>query len=181
MAFKWLEDVRFSNLLLKIPSEEKAIEFCEDFGLIPTQEDFLKIESHERRADKYSSRRQSNICDGKLRIDQSSHYKIGWYARCAKIKDKAKNQFVGCDQQFNPLMNTWFERSKLPVLALLHLTLAFVFRTSITIGFVMNDLMLAEETITNWFHYCRAVCREFVIDRSQKIGGPGMIVQIGLL
>lgn len=43
---------------------------------------------------------------------------------------------------------------------------------------MMVELQLASDTVVNWTNFCREVCLICLVDNSQKVGGPGVIVEI---
>ncbi|WP_219822817.1 hypothetical protein, partial [Enterobacter cloacae complex sp. 4DZ3-17B2] len=44
--------------------------------------------------------------------------------------------------------------------------------------FISEDLGLSSKTITNWNSYCREICAYWCETHSDKLGGPGVTVEI---
>ena len=176
MALNVIKDLRFSNLLSKIPDKESAIKFCEEVGLVPSPEDFLRLESHSTESITKFGKTTRSGCNQKLVIQKDPQYKLGWRAVCQPKKNKKGNK-IGCGKTFNPTENTWIERAHLSIQEILLLTMGFILKLFVT--FVMKDIGVVKTSAIAWYQYCRLVCGKYV-NQSGKIGGPGMVVQIGI-
>ena len=82
-----------------------------------------------------------------------------------------------CGMERSVRNGTWFEDSNLTLLQIIHITWLFV-RQRPQIHAMLDAGHLSRTTIVDWYSFCREVCSVFVERHSQKIGGPGMIVEI---
>ncbi|GBM71591.1 hypothetical protein AVEN_116267-1, partial [Araneus ventricosus] len=71
---------------------------------------------------------------------------------------------------------SWFERSHLPIPTILKFLIHWY--VEMKIKFILEQLNITSKTATDWASFCREVCRDILIWRSGKIGGPGIVVEI---
>jgi transposase-like protein len=102
--------------------------------------------------------------------------------RCGKrstvmvIKKKRKSVTCGFFQSVKS--NTWFHFVRLPISTALKFIAHFLWIPVPRYNYICEDLGLSAETIVNWSSYCRELCVYWTEHNSQKLGGPGVIVEI---
>lgn len=99
--------------------------------------------------------------------------------KSVKITDRRKKTIKKqCDTKVSQNNGTWFERCRLNK----GLTCRFVAqwahaRTSQQ--YLKDAYGMSTPTVVDWCHCLREVCIHFINSRSQKLGGPGKMVEIG--
>jgi len=92
---------------------------------------------------------------------------------------KNKNHLKKKQCRVSALKNTCFEKSHISIQNALILTFCFVKKMSYQ--FTIEQTSISNNTVANWFSYCREVCME-ALDREYeeqgRIGGIGKIVEI---
>ena len=79
---------------------------------------------------------------------------------------------------------TWFENTKIPPAQILLVTICFAHKFSYSqtaVACTIGNHLVSENTIADWFSYCREVCvlsMEHKYANRGKIGGPNHIVQV---
>ena len=71
---------------------------------------------------------------------------------------------------------SWFSNSNLTLETIVLLTYFWVYRTEQE--FVKHELGISHTTIVDWYNFSREVCISILENFSQKIGGPGKIIEI---
>ncbi|GBO20003.1 hypothetical protein AVEN_104533-1 [Araneus ventricosus] len=71
---------------------------------------------------------------------------------------------------------SWFERCNLPIPTILQFLIYWC--VEMKTKFILQQLDITSKTATNWASFCREVCRDILMWRSGKIGGPGIVVEI---
>ncbi|GBO24263.1 hypothetical protein AVEN_142774-1 [Araneus ventricosus] len=69
-----------------------------------------------------------------------------------------------------------FERSNLPIPTILQFLIYWCMEMKRK--FICEELNISTTTVTDWASFCREVYRVILIWRSDKIGGPGIVVEI---
>ncbi|GBM51373.1 hypothetical protein AVEN_110821-1 [Araneus ventricosus] len=71
---------------------------------------------------------------------------------------------------------SWFEGSHLPMPTILLFLIYWCLE--IKTKFILEQLDIAANTAADWSSFCREVCLDILICQSDKIGGPGVVVEI---
>jgi len=108
-------------------------------------------------------------CDRLMGRKTGDNYKLGWRFICKR---------AGCNfkRTVNPLKNTFFEKSKLKFTQVFDIVIHWVSHDSVTS--TGNLYQHTDETMVNWYSFCREVAR--IADRhdTPQIGGPTDIVEV---
>ena len=72
--------------------------------------------------------------------------------------------------------NSWFEQSNLTLEEIIKLTNWWCY--SLTENQIMRQLRLSSTTVVDWANFCREVCEEVIVEKSEPIGGKNVRVQI---
>ncbi|EFN60504.1 hypothetical protein EAG_00325, partial [Camponotus floridanus] len=75
-------------------------------------------------------------------------------------------------------VNTWFDHVHLSLSTACKFIAHFLWIPIPRWGYISDDLDLSSETIVNWSSYCRELCVYWAEKYSQKLGGPGTVVEI---
>ena len=131
----------------EIRTNARAQDFAEQVGLIP-QNIICQF------------RRNPNepICGGQMRRTPDREKKAGYRWRCPD-----------CKKTVNPLLQTWFENTKLTFLEALQLTVLWFFRWPVTNA--ASQCYVSEHTAIEWYSFCREVCELVVANDKKPIGG----------
>ena len=162
--------INLYRLSKKLETEESAIQFCQDVGILPRQVHCPNCNS---------------VLDKLYAIDRGHKNKYFKFQCNRKDCRRRRNQVV-------LRHGTWFSKSKLSFRKTILLTYCFikqlsydqtVHETSISPTDSDSDeyLETSSETISDWFSYCREVCIHAVEQHAQqngKIGGRGCTVEI---
>lgn len=160
---KKLHKIEFNlfRLIPKITTEEAAIEFAQEVGLLPTKGvcPLCHKETSQIRA-----RRRNNA-------EQR-------YFQCTEKECKKTKR-----HEVSVKKGTWFEGSKLPYRKSIVLLYAFALKLNSYQAIVESSLggeATSSETVTDFFSYCREVCVENFYDKDsiKKIGGINYTVEI---
>ncbi|CAC5426638.1 unnamed protein product [Mytilus coruscus] len=71
---------------------------------------------------------------------------------------------------------SWFQGHNLSLEKILFITYFWIYK--IDQEFVKHELSICNQTIVDWYNYCREVCIEILKTDSEKIGGDSVIVEI---
>ncbi|GBM51364.1 hypothetical protein AVEN_110814-1 [Araneus ventricosus] len=71
---------------------------------------------------------------------------------------------------------SWFERSRLPIPTILLFLIYWCLEMKTK--FILEQLDITNKTAIDWTSFCREVCLDILICQSDKIGGPGVVVEI---
>jgi hypothetical protein len=83
---------------------------------------------------------------------------------------------VPCNGSRSARCNTWFYKSKLTCCEVLLFTYHWWYNTPMK--FIQQEYGLSNSTCVKWSKFCREVAIDQVFEQSEKIGGPGIIVEI---
>ena len=111
-------------------------------------------------------------CDSVCRIDYN---KLAF--RCdhsVVTRGKRKRR---CSFYVSCFKGTWFANAKLDTETNLKFVFLFL-QKAFSFEFVAFELKLSKPTIVDWCSFCREVVISWLLKRSQKIGGPGLTVEI---
>ena len=81
-----------------------------------------------------------------------------------------------CGKKVSIRQGSWFSNSNLTLETIGLLTYFWVYRTEQE--FVKHELGISHTTIVDWYNFSREVCISILENFSQKIGGPGKIIEI---
>ena len=87
-------------------------------------------------------------------------------------REKAKR----CGSSRSARSSSWFSRSQLQMHEILMFT--YYWWTGVPLNFIEKELGVAHQTIIDWASFCRELAIDVVFNNSEKIGGPGTIVEI---
>lgn len=140
-----------------INSRQNCIEFCRVHSLIPHVSNCLG-------------------CRAERNLEAYAQYKgIGYCWRCTNRR---------CGQyrkRISARIGTWFEGSHLAIEKIILITYCFVRRKSNVEAIhesALVDEETSSETICDWFTYCMEACCQIVARNRNRIGGPGLTVEI---
>jgi hypothetical protein len=115
-------------------------------------------------------------CGAIIATPTKQKHRNQWWWRCNR---KPVGKKPCKDFQFTVKKGTFFHQCHLGFYQVLWLVWHFVkneshnnTRSGLDIG-VYN-----KTTVVDWFHFCREVCDNWMETRSQKLGGPGVVVEI---
>ncbi|XP_076249183.1 uncharacterized protein LOC143188673 [Calliopsis andreniformis] len=89
-----------------------------------------------------------------------------------------KRMKIQCNFYLSVRKDTWFGNSNLKIETACRFIAYFLLMKPPRQQFFKNELNLCDKTIVDWLNFCREVCIYFVEKNSQKLGGPGVIVEI---
>ena len=89
---------------------------------------------------------------------------------CSRCSNKA------CGKKVSIRQGSWFSNSNLTLETIVLLTYFWVYRTEKE--FVKHELGISRTTFVDWYHFSREVCISILEKFSQRIGGPGKVVEI---
>lgn len=130
---------------------EKTIDFCEELGIV--------------------NRRRVCVCGNMMRVEKRK-CSDGCRLKCHK-KDCKKTKSIR--------VGGWFEGSHLSLRKLLWIAYDWCHEQTNDYAKTnngRNSCQLSDHTIVDWFQFCRDVCANAILTVSEKIGGPGKIVEI---
>ncbi|XP_054734739.1 uncharacterized protein LOC129242210 [Anastrepha obliqua] len=147
----------FAKVIRRLGTTEQCVQFAEDNGLIL----------------------RSKLCT-KHKTQMSLHMRgncsLGIF-RCRKSSCRANSGVSRAS-------GTWFEKAKISLPHIFHIMYGYAHHWSNAMtreeNFVEGSC-LSNETITDWYSYCREAVVTYQVDKQEskgKIGGPGKIVQI---
>lgn len=129
---------------------------------VPFQ-DWLK---HQNLLLDFSS--SSCVCGGNFVKYKDLAYSDGFCWRCSNRT---------CRKKFSVRAGSWFEDSKLSVSTILKLT--YFWCNGYTNKLAAREAEVSENTVVDWFNYCREVCITVLEDTDfERIGGDGVVVEI---
>ena len=106
--------------------------------------------------------------EGRLTLKKDSSYgRDGFIWRCTKKE---------CGYKVSVRAGSWFKNFHLTLKKIVKLTYYWVHK--IRPETVRRELRInCEETVVDWFNFCREVCSEVIENENVKIGGPGKTVE----
>jgi transposase-like protein len=96
--------------------------------------------------------------------------------RQAQKSDGAHWQCSKCKRSISIRNKSWFSGSHLSLSDILKITWMWVHK--VPAATICVEVGVAEHTAADWASFCREVCGLFLRNKSEKIGGPGKIVEI---
>ena len=166
------------NLGKLLSDNDKTIEFCQSIGLLPTEGKCPNCKDTLTRL---------------YKINRNGRKRQQLRFQCNKQKCKKKNK-----NHVPVRKNTWFSNANVSLRKSILLIYCFVNKfpydiavneTSISSGSDSDNpapsvlkkrkLESSVETVTDYYNYCREICCHIVENvKPQKIGGPGLTVEI---
>ncbi|CAC5405116.1 unnamed protein product [Mytilus coruscus] len=144
--------IKLKDLFIICESIEKIIQWCISIGLIlDLTGEVCKKCSHGHFG---------------LRKDSSFSNDI-FYWKCSNKK---------CSKKVSIRNGSWFQGHNLSLEKILFITYFWIYK--IDQEFVKHELSICNQTIVDWYNYCREVCIEILKIDSEKIGGDSVIVEI---
>ncbi|XP_076082558.1 uncharacterized protein LOC143053655 [Mytilus galloprovincialis] len=144
--------IKLKDLFIICESVEKIIQWCFSLGLIlDLSGEVCKKCSHGHFG---------------LRKDSSFSNDI-FYWKCSNKK---------CNKKVSIRNGSWFQGHNLSLEKILFITYFWIYK--IDQEFVKHQLSICNQTIVDWYNYCREVCIEILEIDSEKIGGENVIVEI---
>ncbi|KAG8175131.1 hypothetical protein JTE90_023413 [Oedothorax gibbosus] len=105
-------------------------------------------------------------CKESMQLKKRKGKGDNWEWRCRNMTHEVKRSIR---------KGTWFEKSKLSIPEILLMTWFWINKyRPLTIK---NEIDCASNTISEWFTLCRDVCVKVCINTSEKLGGPGKVVE----
>lgn len=101
-----------------------------------------------------------------LRKD-SSFSRDGFVWRCSNKQ---------CGKKVSIREGSWFEKHKLTLEQILCIIYFWIYK--VDQEFVKHELGICNQTIVDWYNFCREVCDCILFEDSEKIGGIGKTVEI---
>ncbi|KFM76320.1 hypothetical protein X975_13764, partial [Stegodyphus mimosarum] len=72
---------------------------------------------------------------------------------------------------------TWFEESNMSMIEILMFSYLWVYEAGTNL--IMNEVNVkSNKTVVDWRNFCREVCMDVCVKKSEMIGGPGMVVEV---
>lgn len=115
---------------------------------------------------------QCNTCGSRLDININT-----LLYTCSK-KYRIRKKVKKCTTKKNGRKGTWFSKSRLSIEDVLYFTVLWLRLPYPRQKFIMRELKCCDRTVVDWSSYCREVCVQWSLDHSQRLGGPGKIVEI---
>jgi transposase-like protein len=81
-----------------------------------------------------------------------------------------------CNKKIFIRLGSWFEKHILTLENFLLITYFWVYKASEI--FVRHELDICRQTVVDWYNFSRQVCTSILEINSEKLGGPGKIVEI---
>ena len=107
--------------------------------------------------------------------------------KCLKPCTKSKDNFWRCQRRstsgrcnfkLSIKKGTWFSQSKLSLKKIILFTNMWLTLSSPRQKVIVDELEISPVTFVDWSSFCRGVCMEWATQHSEKLGGPGKIVEI---
>ncbi|KYQ53651.1 hypothetical protein ALC60_03886 [Trachymyrmex zeteki] len=102
--------------------------------------------------------------------------------RCRKRflekRNKKKSIARQCDFKKSCKVGTWFGRSNLDLATILQIVASFLMLRPPRQEDLEEELGLSPNTVVDWFSFCREVYAFWADKYSEKLGGPGRVVEI---
>ena len=96
---------------------------------------------------------------------------------CKNPKDKSSLVCPGvCKSTRSVRFNTWFYKSKLKLGEVLLFTYLWWYKTPLSQ--IQREYGYSSKTLVDWASFCREVAIDLMLERSEPIGGSGVIVEI---
>lgn len=160
----------FNSIEKLASSDELAITFLEEIGLIPSRKSTAPT-----------------CCGLPMLVEDSRQHKLNWIWRCSSKGSKKKGS-KSCRKTINPCIGTFFEGTSCRIDVRDVLVLIFCFVIQMRVNDVFEDLVnyrrdrgdseLSKSTIIDYYSYCREVAEVIISHSNLVLGGEGKTVQI---
>ena len=101
-----------------------------------------------------------------------------WYWVCTKKKAGITPCSKVKGTKFSVKKGTWFAESHLTMSTILWICWYFVAKSTETNTKLYLNMGKNDKTIVDWFSMCREVCDWWLLNKSERLGGPGKVVEI---
>lgn len=91
--------------------------------------------------------------------------------------NKVKKQKRVCSFEVGAKKGTFFEKANLPLETICEFVFVWLAHKPKQ-EWMESEFGMSSKTVVDWANFCREVCLVSLIDTSEKIGGPGKIVEI---
>lgn len=98
--------------------------------------------------------------------------------RCQRKSTACKKRKVKCNFKRSLFSGTWFQKSKLSIEKVTMFTTMWLIIQQSPQNFIMRELSITAHTYVDWASFCREVCIHWSENISEKLGGPGQIVEL---
>ncbi|KAJ8971098.1 hypothetical protein NQ314_000880 [Rhamnusium bicolor] len=95
-----------------------------------------------------------------------------------KVNSNRKKTKVTCSYAAGAKKGTFFEHSRLPMNTICHFVALWLTFNHPRQTYIEHELQLSSSTVVDWSNFCREVCIACIVDASECIGGPGIVVEI---
>ncbi|XP_036328747.1 uncharacterized protein LOC118741046 [Rhagoletis pomonella] len=136
-----------------------ALEQLQQWQLIPREGQYLCAQGHP------------------LRLLPSSAKLDGFLWRCHQKSARGKRKPRTCSVQISIRKNTFFYRSKLPMVKLI--AFSYLWIKNVPQDFITEELSISLRTAIEWSNCCREVVYTGMNRIGYQIGGAGSVVEIG--
>lgn len=144
--------LKLKDLFQLCESSEKIIQWCIRIGLIfDLAGEICKNCNHGH----FGLRKDSTFSSD------------GFFWKCSNKK---------CSKKVSVRSGSWFEGHNLTLEKILCITYFWIYK--VDQEFVKHELSISNQTIVDWYNYCREVCTTVLQIDSEKIGGEGVVVEI---
>ncbi|KAG8182953.1 hypothetical protein JTE90_003331 [Oedothorax gibbosus] len=161
-----LEHVSIFTVYNLFDTEEKAVKFATEVGLLPHPDDSPKPPCPQ--------------CGAECKVTRDKNKKLGFFYTCTK------NNTEMCTGTVRPTVGTFFKGSKISIKDALTIIVAFVYkmRVSDLIQHLTNirksagQKTVSPETIVDYYSYLREVAEVYSSHNSKLLGGPGKTIEL---
>ena len=111
-----------------------------------------------------------NLVSNKSKMDHSVY-------QCEnKIRDENTGKRKRCGSNRAVRANSWFFKSHLSLYDIVMYT--YYWWSELPQKYIQREVGVAHQTAVDWASFCREVAIDVVIEHSEQIGGPGIVVEI---
>ncbi|EFX64137.1 hypothetical protein DAPPUDRAFT_334545 [Daphnia pulex] len=111
----------------------------------------------------------------KIEKDASKIYECYYLCHNKVVNEKTK-KYEKCETKSSVRRNTWFWKSHLMIWEILLFTYYWWHKKPLQ--YIQRELECAHQTVVAWGNFCREVAIEVMLTKSERIGGPGKVVEI---
>jgi transposase-like protein len=117
-------------------------------------------------------------CGGECRVDWKRNL-----FRCDRQVTESlyggrKKRVTRCNYQKSIVAGSWFAGQKLGLDIICYLTYLWLVIPHPRHRFIMQQVHVSHHTVVDWASFCREVCVYWLQQRSEVLGGPGVVVEI---
>lgn len=112
-------------------------------------------------------------CHSVLQLDRAS-----LMFRCNRVVSAGKKKKRPCQFRSSARVGTFFEKAKLSISDCVNLVAVLLHLKPPRQDYIMKNIGVASHTAVDWYSFCREVFYEDCIVKSEKLGGPGVVVEI---